>query len=109
MKTDFSTLLARELAKKIAIFEPTVSARRVGHVLSVADGVARVSGLPQVAYLEQLEFGGGISGLAVNLEEDVVGVIVLGDFLSIKEGDEVRSTGQLLSVPVGEGFLGGVT
>ena len=109
MKTDFSTLLARELAKKIEIFEPTVSARRVGHVLSVADGVARVSGLPHVAYLEQLEFGGGISGLAVNLEEDVVGVIVLGDFLSIKEGDEVRSTGQLLSVPVGEGFLGRVT
>ena len=108
MKNDYTQDIASELVKKIAQFAPEVRAQRIGHVLSVADGVARVSGLPQVALMERVEFESGVAGLAINLEEDIVGVIVLGDYLSIKEGDEVTSTGQLLSMPVGESFLGRV-
>jgi F-type H+-transporting ATPase subunit alpha len=108
MKNDYTRDIASELVKKIAQYEPEVRATRVGHVISVADGVARVSGLPQVALMERVEFESGVSGLAINLEEDVVGVIVMGDYLSIKEGDEVTATGQLLSMPVGESFLGRV-
>jgi len=108
MKNDYTRDIASELVKKIAQYEPEVRAQRIGHVISVADGVARVSGLPQVALMERVQFESGVAGLAVNLEEEVVGVIVLGDYLSIKEGDEVTATGQLLSMPVGESFLGRV-
>ena len=104
MKDDFTRDIASELIKRINDYKPSVSARQVGHVISVADGVARVSGLPQVASMERVEFTGGIAGLAINLEEDVVGVIILGDYLQIHEGDEVRATGQLLSMPVGDGL-----
>lgn len=89
-------------------FSPKISAERVGKVLTISDGVAKVSGLPQVSYLELVEFSGDIAGLAINLEEKEVGVIVLGDYLKIKEGDEVRATGLILSIPVGEQFLGRV-
>src|SRR3972149_11890641 len=98
--------IARDLAKKIKSYETHLSARRVGFVTSVADGVARISGLPQAAYMEILAFGGGLRGVAVNVEEDAIGAIVLGDYLTIREGDEVTATGDLLSIPVGEGFLG---
>ena len=98
--------IARDLAKKIKSYETHLSARRVGFVTSVADGVARISGLPQAAYMEILAFGGGLRGVAVNLEEDAIGAIILGDYLTIREGDEVTATGDLLSIPVGEGFLG---
>ncbi len=109
MKTmDLSSLVASELVKRIEAYTPTVGARQVGHVLSVADGVARISGLPQVAYQERIVFATGVSGVAINLEEDVVGAIILGDYLSICEGDEVRGTGELLSIPVSDGFLGRV-
>lgn len=108
MNNDLSSLIAKELVKKLETFAPEVSARRIGHVVAVADGVARVSGLPQVASLEQVVFVNGVWGVVINLEEDMVGVIVLGDYLSLKEGDEVQSTGRLLSVPVGESFLGRV-
>ena len=108
MKSDVSSLIAKELIKKLENFEPSVSARRVGYVVSIADGVAKVSGLPHVSYLELVEFPNGSAGVAINLEEESVGVIVLGDYLTIKEGDEVKGTGELLSIPVGEGFLGRV-
>lgn len=108
MKNDFTKDIAAELIKRIEEYAPEVSARQVGHVITVGDGVARVSGLPQVASMERVEFASGVAGLAINLEEDVVGVIVLGDYLSIHEGDEVRATGQLLSMPVSDGFLGRV-
>lgn len=108
MKNDFTKDIAQELIKRIEQYTPAVSARQVGHVLSVADGVARASGLPQVASMERVEFASGVAGLAFNLEEDVVGIIVLGDYLTIHEGDEVRATGQLLSMPVGDAFLGRV-
>ncbi len=108
MKNDYTKDIASELVKKISQFEPEVRATRVGHVISVADGVARISGLPQVALMERVQFASGVAGLAINLEEDIVGVIVLGDYLSIQEGDEVTATGKLLSMPVGESFLGRV-
>ncbi len=108
MKTDLTSQIAHDLAKKLEQFEPKVQAKRVGYITSVADGVVKISGLPHIAYLERLEFAHGISGFAINLEEDAVGAIVLGDYLVLKEGDEVRGTGQLLSVPVDERFLGRV-
>ncbi len=108
MKNDYTKDIAAELVKKIEAYEPGVRAQRVGYVISAADGVARVSGLPQVGLMERVQFESGVAGLAINLEEGVVGVIVLGDYLSIKEGDEVTATGQLLSMPVGDSFLGRV-
>ena len=108
MKQDAVSAIARDLAKQIEDFDPGVAARRVGYVTSLSDGVAKISGLPQVSYLERLEFGGGIAGFAMNLEEDSVGAIILGDYLKLSEGDEVRATGALLSVPVGDAFLGRV-
>ncbi len=108
MKTDVSSLIAKELVKKLENFESSVGARRVGYVTTIADGVAKASGLPHVSYLELVTFANGTEGVVVNLEEEEVGIIILGDYLAIKEGDEVRSTGNLLSVPVGEAFLGRV-
>lgn len=105
---DITRMIGLDIAKKIASFEPAVGARHVGHVISVSDGTARVSGLPNVSYLERVQFQGGIHGVCINLEEDSVGVIILGDYLAIREGDEVTATGELLSVPVGEDFLGRV-
>ncbi len=108
MKSDITSLIGKDLQKKISVFEPGSTNRRVGYIMTIADGVAKVSGLPTVAYLELVEFTGGIFGVAVNLEEDAVGVIVLGDYLLLSAGDEVRATGNLLSVPVGEAYLGRV-
>ncbi len=100
--------IATELARKIAGFETTHSAKRVGTIAQLADGVVLIHGLPQVRYLELVSFPKGILGVAVNLAEDSVGVMVLGDYLGLSQGDEVESTGKLLSVPVGEEFLGRV-
>lgn len=108
MSIDVSKVIARELAKKIEDFEPSTQTRRVGHILSVADGVAQVSGLPHVAYLELLEFPQHLTGLAVNLGEDSIGAIILGDYLKLHEGDEVQAKNTLLSIPVGEEFFGRV-
>ena len=100
--------IAKDLVKKIEAFEPSVQAKRVGRIITISDGVAKVSGLPQTAYLERLEFPRGVYGFAINLEEDAIGAIILGDYLKLKEGDEVKGTGQFLSVPVDEAFLGRV-
>jgi F-type H+-transporting ATPase subunit alpha len=108
MKTDITNQIAQDLAKKIEAFTPQMQTKHVGHITSISDGVARVNGLPNVAYLERMEFPHGIYGFAINLEEDSIGAIILGDYLLLKEGDEVKGTGQLLSVPVDEGFLGRV-
>ncbi|MBI4066344.1 F0F1 ATP synthase subunit alpha [Candidatus Gottesmanbacteria bacterium] len=106
--TDLPKQIATEIAKKIAAFEHEIEAKRVGSITHVADGVVMFQGLPQVRYLELITFPHGVRGVAVNLEEDAVGAIVLGDYLGLTEGDEVHSTGKLLSVPVGEEFLGRV-
>lgn len=108
MKQNGASLIGQDLLNKLAQFEPSVSARRIGLVRTISDGVAKVHGLPNVAYLEIVSFASGAAGVVVNLEEDSVGIIVLGDFLTIKEGDEVRGTGDLLSIPVGESYLGRV-
>ncbi|MCX8008429.1 MAG: F0F1 ATP synthase subunit alpha [Patescibacteria group bacterium] len=101
-------MIDKHLLEKLEQFQLKTEAEYVGRVLSVSDGIARISGLPQVAYLELIEFENGVSGVAINLEERVVGVIVLGDFTTITEGMEVKATGNLLSVPVGDELLGRV-
>lgn len=84
------------------------TATEVGTVISAADGIARIEGLPSVMANELIRFADGTLGLAQNLEEDVIGAIVLGPFGGIVEGMEVTRTGEVLSVPVGEGYLGRV-
>ena len=100
--------IASVLREEIDRFERKIDVRDVGRVLEVGDGIARVWGLQGVMAGEMVEFPGGIIGLAFNLEENSVGVIILGDYLKVTEGDEVRSTGKLLSVPVGEAVIGRV-
>src|SRR5512140_1169647 len=100
--------IASVIQQEIEQFESRIDVREVGQVIEVGDGIARVYGLSGVMSGEMVEFPGGVFGLAMNLEENSVGVIILGDYLSINEGDEVRSTGRLLSVPVGDAVLGRV-
>ncbi|MHB8898155.1 MAG: F0F1 ATP synthase subunit alpha, partial [Thermoguttaceae bacterium] len=100
--------IASVIQQEIEQYESQIDVREVGRVLEVGDGIARVYGLSGVMAGEMVEFPGGVSGLAFNLEENSVGVIILGSYLEINEVDEVRSTGQLLSVPVGEAVLGRV-
>jgi len=102
-----STIL-EELESTISGLKADTSRSNVGTVREVGDGVAKLEGLSDVMLNEMLEFPGGLYGLALNLEEDEVGVILLGDSEEIKEGSEVRTTGRLLSVPVGKGLLGRV-
>lgn len=96
------------IKENIKQFGSTVTMVDVGTVISVGDGVARIHGLSGAKYNELLEFPNGIMGLALNLEEDNVAAVILGDFSHIKEGDEVRSTGRVVEVPVGEELIGRV-
>jgi len=96
------------LKERIAKFEHTAKEEQIGTVISVGDGIARLSGLSNVAASEMLEFPGGTYGVALNLEEDEVGTIVLGDTSKIKEGDTVKALGRILSVPVSGSVLGRV-
>ena len=92
-----------------ASYEPSGTDRtEVGRVISAADGIARVEGLPSVMANELLRFENGIQGLAQNLDAREIGVVVLGEFQEIREGMEVQRTGEILSVPVGDGFMGRV-
>jgi len=100
--------IASVIQQEIEHYESQIDVREVGRVLEVGDGIARVYGLSGVMAGEMVEFPGGVTGMAFNLEEHSVGVIILGDYLSINEGDEVKSTGRLLSVPVGEAVIGRV-
>src|SRR5450759_4067906 len=100
--------IARVLREEIDNYEKVVSVAETGYVISVGDGIARVHGLELVMAGELIEFPHGVSGLAMNLEEDQVGAVLLGDFAEIKEGDEVRRTGRIMSVPVGEALIGRV-
>jgi F-type H+-transporting ATPase subunit alpha len=100
--------IASVIQQEIEQFSSQIDVREVGRVLEVGDGIARVYGLSSVMAGEMVEFSNGTIGLAFNLEENSVGIIILGDYLRIAEGDEVRSTGQLLSVPVGDELLGRV-
>jgi F-type H+-transporting ATPase subunit alpha len=100
--------IASVIQAEIENYDSQLDVRQVGSVLQVGDGIARVHGLSGVMSGEMVEFPSGVQGLAFNLEETSVGVIVLGDYLKIEEGDEVRSLGKLLSVPVGDAVLGRV-
>jgi len=89
-------------------WSPSVEAETIGYVTSVGDGVARVAGLPGAMASELLEFPGGLIGVALNLDENSIGAVLMGDSSHVEEGDEVRSTGRVLSVPVGDALLGRV-
>ena len=100
--------IASVIKKQIEGYGTDLGMVDVGTVIEVGDGIARVHGLSGVAYNELVEFEGGISGIALNLEEDSVGIVILGNPASIIEGTEVRGTGRVMEVPVGEGLLGRV-
>ena len=100
--------IVEQIEKEIANLNTGVDKKNVGSITTIADGVAKVDGLSEAMYMEMLEFPGGVTGIALNLEEDEVGCVLLGDAAALKEGDEVKTTGKLLSVPVGEGLLGRV-
>ena len=96
------------IKQRIDKFDSAAEARNVGTIVSVTDGICRIHGLADVRYGEMIEFPGGIFGLALNLEQDSVGSVVLGDYKSLKEGDTVKTTGRILEVPVGPELLGRV-
>mgnify|MGYP003662836324 CR=1 FL=1 len=100
--------IASVLQQEIEQFDSKIDVREVGTVLEVGDGIARVYGLSGVMAGEMVEFPNGTIGLAFNLEESSVGIIILGDYLSIQEGDEVKALGTLLSVPAGDAVIGRV-
>ena len=93
---------------RIKNFEASAEARTEGVVVSLTDGIARIHGLTEAMQGEMLEFPGGIFGMALNLEQDSVGAVILGDYKGISEGDTVKCTGRILEVPVGEALLGRV-
>jgi F-type H+-transporting ATPase subunit alpha len=99
---------AQGFLDQIKAWEPTVKSVEVGQVIEVGDGIARVAGLPEVKANELVEFSTGTLGIAFNLEDDNVGVIIMGEYTDISEGDEVRGTGRIASVPVGMGLIGRV-
>ena len=97
------------LAKFVSDYDPETASRvEVGRVSEAGDGIARVSGLPSAMANELLEFEDGTVGLALNLDTREIGVVILGEFGGIEEGQTVRRTGEILSVPVGDGYLGRV-
>ena len=100
--------IATAIRKNLDGFEPSLASGQVGRVVEVGDGIARVSGLPDAAVNEMLQFEGGIVGLALNLDEETIGAVILGESTEIEEGQPVRSTGDILSMPVGDAMLGRV-
>jgi F-type H+/Na+-transporting ATPase subunit alpha len=102
------TTIAEALRRNVESWTPTVERGEVGRVIESGDGIARVAGLPRTMANELLEFPGDLLGVAFNLDEDEIGCIIFGDASSIEEGDQVKQTGRILSVPVGDAFLGRV-
>src|SRR5246500_310802 len=100
--------LLSEIEAQIAGVKATAAKQNVGVIREIGDGVAKVEGLADAMLNEMLDFGKGITGLALDLDETEVGVIILGDYTRLEEGDEVHATGRLLEVPVGKGLLGRV-
>jgi len=100
-----STVL-EQIEQQIAKLSSKAVKKNTGNILTLADGVAKIEGLSEVMYNEMVQFPGGAIGIALNLEEDEVGCVILGDISKLKEGDEVQTTGRLLSVPVGKSLLG---
>ncbi len=100
--------IATIIKAEISQYTSVIDVAEVGKVLEIGDGVARVYGLPNAMAMEMLQFASGAVGVVFNLEENSIGTVVLGNYLDIKEGEEVRTTGQLLSVPVGDALIGRV-
>src|ERR1700693_1796825 len=100
--------ITKLIREQIDNYETKIAVDEVGTVMSIGDGIARVYGLDKVMAGELLSFPHNVAGLAMNLEEDQVGVVLLGEFTEIKEGDEVKRTGRIMSVPVGDGLIGRV-
>lgn len=100
--------IARVLREQIENYEGAIDISETGSVISVGDGIARIHGLERVMAGELIEFPHNVAGIAMNLEEDQVGSVLLGDYTEIKEGDEVKRTGRIMSVPVGEAIVGRV-
>ena len=100
--------IARVLREEIEGFDQAIQVAETGYVASVGDGIAHIHGIDKVMAGELLAFPYGISGIALNLDEDEVGAVILGEADEIKEGDEVRRTGRIMSVPVGQSLIGRV-
>jgi F-type H+/Na+-transporting ATPase subunit alpha len=100
--------ISRVLREEIENYEGSIDISETGSVISVGDGIARVYGLEKVMAGELIEFPHGVAGIAMNLEEDQVGAVLLGDYTVIQEGDEVKRTGRIMSVPVGDEMIGRV-
>ena len=106
--SDLISQITADLRSQIESFKPSLEVRDVGNVTEAGDGIARVSGLADVRAQELVEFANGVMGIAFNLEQDNVGVIIMGEYSEIAEGMLVRSTGRIASVPVGDGMVGRV-
>jgi F-type H+-transporting ATPase subunit alpha len=106
--TDLIKQITADLQKQIEAFHPTAELTDVGAVIEAGDGIARVRGLDDVRSQELVQFANGIMGIAFNLEQNNVGVIIMGDYAGIEEGMSVRSTGRIASIPVGDGMVGRV-
>jgi F-type H+-transporting ATPase subunit alpha len=106
--TDLIKQLTSDLQQKIDSFQPKMEVRNVGTVIETGDGIAQVDGLAGVQSQELVEFSNGVMGIAFNLEEKRVGVIIVGDYSTVSEGMQVKTTGRIASVPVGDGLIGRV-
>jgi F-type H+-transporting ATPase subunit alpha len=106
--TDLIKQITADLQKQIDAYQPKAELTDIGSVLEAGDGIARVRGLDDVRSQELVQFANGVMGIAFNLEQDNVGVIIMGDYAGVKEGMSVRSTGRIASVPVGDGMVGRV-
>src|SRR6266403_162676 len=100
--------ISRVLRAEIENYDGAINVAETGSVISVGDGIARIYGLEKVMAGELIEFPHNVAGIAMNLEEDQVGSVLLGDYTEIQEGDEVRRTGRIMSVPVGDEMIGRV-
>ncbi len=96
------------LEKRLSSFDRKVKQEHVGTVISIGDGIARIDGLSNVGYSEMIDFGNGVIGSALSLEEGSVGAAIFGDYSHVRQGDTVKAMGKVLSVPVGEGLIGRV-
>src|ERR1700678_749066 len=96
------------IRQQIENYESKIAVDEIGTIITLGDGIARVYGLDKVMAGELLSFPHNIAGIAMNLEEDQVGVVILGEYTELKEGDEVKRTGKIMSVPVGEALIGRV-
>src|SRR5690606_40216870 len=98
--------ISRIIREQVGGFQADVDVAEVGTVVSIGDGIARLHGIERAMAGEMIEFPHGVFGIALNLEEDSVGSVLLGDYTTIREGDTVRRTGRIISVPVGDEMLG---